>query len=98
MILDIEVGEQDDSSVSGQEDQHMPESMQIREAHSGPGLAQKLVIDPAGHGQDPQQDASFGQGRHAEVGFFADVVQEQDHWWDAQGHEEKGVEGWFQEA
>lgn len=39
MVLDIEIGKQNDSSVRSQEDQHMPEAMEIWKTHGGPGFA-----------------------------------------------------------
>ena len=39
VVLDVEVREQDDARVGGQEDEHVPEAVQVGEAEVLPDLA-----------------------------------------------------------
>ena len=36
--------------ISHQEDQHVPEPVQVRKAQAGPCVAEELVVDPTGDG------------------------------------------------
>ena len=49
VVLDVEVGEEDDAGVRGQEDEDVPEAVQVREAEPGPEAAQQAVAHPAQH-------------------------------------------------
>ena len=49
VVLDVEVGEEDDAGVRGQEDEDVPEAVEVREAEPGPEAAQQAVAHPAQH-------------------------------------------------
>ena len=54
MIYNVAVGKQDDGAVGGEEDEDMPDSVEIGEANACPIGTEEPVIDPGnqGHGDD----------------------------------------------
>ena len=40
MVLDLEVGEEDDGGVGGQEDEDMPGTVQVREPNTRPEITE----------------------------------------------------------
>ena len=55
VIDDIAVCEEDDGAVGGEEDEDVPDSVEVGEAHTGPVGTEEPVVDPGhqGHGDDP---------------------------------------------
>ena len=43
VVLDLEVGEEDDGGVGAQEDEYVPTAVQVREPDTGPELAKEPV-------------------------------------------------------
>ena len=67
VVLDLEVGEEDDGGVGGEEDEDVPGAVEVGESYAGPPGAEDPVIDPAGDGHAPEDDAPAAQGEHALV-------------------------------
>ena len=53
VVLDLEVGEEDDGGVGGEEDEDVPGAVQVREAHTRP----PVVNLQSGYWQDQHHDA-----------------------------------------
>ena len=98
VVLDVEVGEEDDAGVRGEEDEDVPEAVQVGEAEAGPHSAEELVVEPAEDGDDPEGDAPAPEAGDAELELVLEVVGQQADGGHAQDHEEEGVEGGREEA
>ena len=53
VVLDLEVGEEDDGGVGGEEDEDVPGAVQVGEAHTGP----PVVNVQSGYWQDQHHNA-----------------------------------------
>ena len=54
VVLDVKVGEQDYRGIRGQEDQNVPEPVEVRKSEAGPHVAVQLVVEPAHDGRHPE--------------------------------------------
>ncbi len=98
VVLGVEIREEHDPRIGGEEDEHVPSAMKVGKPQAGPCVAKQPVVDPAGDGEDPQRDRPAPQASHAEGPLAAQVMAEQDHRRHAQGHQEEGVQRGRQEA
>lgn len=78
LVLDGKVGEQHARRVRGDEDQHVPDGVQIGEVDAPPRVTVELVDDPAGQSQREDDAAAVAQPQHATVALAVGVVRREE--------------------
>ena len=61
VINHVTVGKEYNGAVGGEEDEDMPNTVEVREAHSGPIGTEEPVIDPGNQRHGDDTDAPFAK-------------------------------------
>lgn len=77
VVLDLEVGEEDDGGVGGEEDEDVPGAVQVGEAHTGPPGTKDSIVDPASDGHAPEDNTSSAKGENSNITFSFELKKEQ---------------------
>lgn len=91
MIHDIAVGEEDDAAVGGEEDEDVPDTVQVGETHPGPVGAEEPVVDPGDQRHADDADAPLAQGHNPLVVLQPELERHQADAGDGQQHQAEGV-------
>ena len=65
LVVDEEVGKQYAGRIGGDEDENVPEAVQVREVHPRPGVAEHAIVNPANDGHDQDGGIADAQPIHA---------------------------------
>ena len=85
VVLDFKVCEENDGGVGGEEDEDVPGAVEVGEADAGPPGAEDPVVDPAGDGHTPEDDAPAAQGEHPLVLLRSQLHRQQGYCGKLQG-------------
>ena len=91
VVLHFKICEEHNSRVRCQEDENMPGTMKIGEAHTGPPGAEHTVIDPASDCQHPQGDAPTTKADHTQVVFILQLQHQEAHGGNTQGQQDESI-------
>ena len=91
MVHDIAVGKEDDGAVRGEEDEDVPDTVEVGEAHPGPVGAEEPVVDPGGQRHADDADAPLAQGHDPLVVLESELERHQADAGDGQQHQAEGI-------
>ena len=91
MVHDIAVGKENDGAVGGEEDEDVPDTVEVGEAHPGPVGAEEPVIDPGDQSHADDADAPLAQGHDPLVVLESELERHQADAGDGQEHQAKGI-------
>ena len=93
MVNNITVGKQYNGGVGGKEDQNVPDTMQVREAHPSPVRAEEPVIDPGGESHANDTNTSLTQVNYSPVLLLLQLHRHQAYTGDGQQHQAECIDG-----
>ena len=70
VVDDITVSKEDDGAVGGEEDEDVPDPVEVGEADPGPVGAEEAVVDPGGERHADDGDTALPQVHHAPVALL----------------------------
>ena len=91
VVLDLEVCKEDDGGVGGEEDEDVPDTVEVGEAHPGPVGAEEPVVDPGGQRHADDADAPLAQGHDPLVVLESELERHQADAGDGQQHQAEGI-------
>ena len=77
MVHDIAVGKEDDGAVGGEEDEDVPDTVEVGEANPGPVGAEEPVIDPGDQSHADDADAPLAQAHDPLVPLLPQLQRHQ---------------------
>ena len=91
MIYNVAVGKQYDGAVRGEEDEDMPDSVEIGEANACPIGTEEPVVDPGHQGHADDADAPLAEVDDPHVDLCAELHDHEGDAGDCQQHQTEGV-------
>ena len=93
MVNNITVGEQYNGGIGGEEDQNMPDPVQVGEAHTRPVGAEEPVIDPGSESHADDANTSLTKVNYSPVLLLLQLHRHQPYAGDGQQHQAEGIHG-----
>lgn len=90
-LLSLEISEEHDCCVGGEEDEDMPGSMEVGKANTDTPGTEEPVSDPADDCQDPEHYCPVAQAHHHHVLLQPQLVHQQQHGGDTQQQQDEGI-------
>ena len=91
VINDVAVSEENNGTVGGEEDEDVPDSVEVREAHIGPVGTEEPVIDPGHQGHGDDGDTPFTEVDNPRVPLRLEHHHHQANAGDSQQHQTESV-------
>ena len=91
MIYNVAVGKQYDGAVGGEEDEDMPDSVEIGEANACPIGTEEPVVDPGHQGHADDADAPLAEVDDPHVDLCAELHDHEGDAGDCQQHQTEGI-------
>ena len=91
VIDHVAICEEDNRTVGGEEDEDVPDTMEVGEAHPGPVGAEEPVIDPGDQSHADDADAPLAQGHDPLVILESELKRHQANAGDGQQHQAERV-------
>jgi len=88
----VEISHEHAAGVGREEDEDVPESVQIREVSIAPNGAEEAIVDPAEEAQEKSEERTNPQTNRARVTTSAALVDEDDGGHGTEAHEDEGVD------
>ena len=91
VINHIAIGEEDNRAIGGEEDEDMPDSVEVREADPGPIGTEEPVVDPGNQSHRDDTDAPFTKVDNPRVPLCLENHHHQANTGDSQQHQTESV-------
>ena len=97
VINHVAVGKEDNGAVGGEEDEDMPDSMEVREANRSPVGTEEPIIDPGNQGHGDDADTPFTKVEDLRVPLVLKHHHHQANAGDSQQHQTESVHSLLRE-